>query len=142
MERMQNKCILCGAVGLGSAIKGHIQVPLCCIQCSLECELYVLNRLHGLLVARPREYKNPRICSHCNKRFIATSYWNKYCSCECRRKALYERVKKRRYTDKPCVACGKLFYGNGNRITCSDACSVKRDKQIRRERERHRIRCR
>ncbi len=129
MEQMQNKCILCGTTELGCVPKGHIQVPLCCTECSLDCEIWVLSSINKRL-QRNRPLVNPTgICLLCNKEFSRGNGTQKFCGevCRAKHRKQYDtsRYRRKRMTMAICVICNKTFQKHRSAKTCSDECSVK-----------------
>lgn len=78
------------------------------------------------------------ICEECGRQFFA-KYERKYCSKECRSKAVKRKPLKRMPTkDVTCVVCGRVFKGYSFSKYCSKECrGASVSKELHRERSSH-----
>lgn len=137
----QSNCILCGKEGLGCVPKGHIQVPLCCVECSLDCESWVLQRINSRYSLQRPIIEPIANCATCKKPFRKRNGSHKFCSLICKQISRHEYDKARnrkRYTIVECRVCGKSFVKNRSAKTCSDECSLTWARQYGAAQERKR----
>lgn len=110
--------------------------------CSKKCSIIREKnnaRLHQKRVwERKKANKVPviRNCLYCQKGFKVTKYKRKYCSKECRYKAILMGMPKRVPIEKICPVCGNYFIpkkNNGQKY-CSDKCKIIYIRKIYKER--------
>lgn len=87
-------------------------------------------------------------CIACGAHFRAASLGEKYCGQQCRDKINRERYiaandNGRDRSERPCAECGTTFspqYGDMRRIFCSSDCSARKNRRVKRKKDRARMR--